>query len=132
MTVLSIDTNIVLRLLTADEPIQTARARALVENSPVRVSTTVVLEAEWVLRRGYRLDRGAVLSGLRALLGIPNLVLDELDRVLEALELAEAGLDFADALHVAAAKECEAFVTFDRALIRGAARTLVNPPVREP
>jgi predicted nucleic acid-binding protein len=33
-----------------------------------------------------------------------------------------SGLDFADALHLAAARDCEAFVTFDQALVKSATR----------
>ena len=48
-----------------------------------------------------------------------------------ALDWAEQGVDFADALHLAAAQAQEGFVTFDKALAR-AARRLGGPPVRGP
>jgi predicted nucleic acid-binding protein len=48
--------------------------------------------------------------------------------VAQALVWAEAGVDFADALHLASAASCEAFVTFDKQLARRA-RGLVGPRV---
>jgi predicted nucleic acid-binding protein len=40
-------------------------------------------------------------------------------------------MDFADALHLAAAQDCDGFATFDRKLARTAA-ALGAKPVREP
>jgi predicted nucleic acid-binding protein len=54
------------------------------------------------------------------------------DRVALALDWCEAGLDFADALHLAAVVEGETFVTFDQSLIRHAARLGLPVPVRAP
>ena len=47
-----------------------------------------------------------------------------------ALDWAEGGLDFADALHLAAAREHAGFVSFDKALVRAARR--LNVVAREP
>jgi predicted nucleic acid-binding protein len=44
------------------------------------------------------------------------------DAVKRALDYAEHGLDVADALHLAQAAECEAFVTLDKPLARKARR----------
>jgi len=49
----AIDTNIVVRLLTADEPEQAAAAKRIIEHGDVFLGATVLLEAEWVLRAGY-------------------------------------------------------------------------------
>ena len=50
---IAIDTNLVVRYLSGDHPEQSARARALVDQNPVFVGLTVVLEVEWVLRSAY-------------------------------------------------------------------------------
>lgn len=118
---LAIDTNVVVRLLTADEPDQTAAARALLAENTVFASTTVILEAEWVLRSAYRLSAGEALQGLGAFLGLPSVTVQEPERVARALDWAGRGMDFADALHLAGAAACEAFATFDRRLARAAA-----------
>jgi len=47
---IAVDTNIVVRLLTNDDPEQAGRAAAVVKNGPVFIPKTVVLETEWVLR----------------------------------------------------------------------------------
>jgi predicted nucleic-acid-binding protein len=47
---LAVDTNVVVRYLTADDPEQFARAVAVVEGAETFVSLTVLLETEWVLR----------------------------------------------------------------------------------
>ena len=128
---LAIDTNIVVRLLTGDHPDQSARARTLIESHRVLAPTTVVLESEWVLRGAYGLARDDVIPALRAFAGLPNVTLEEPERVAAALDWAEGGMDFADAMHLAAAAGCEAFVTFDRRMVR-ASEGLDTPAVREP
>ena len=53
------------------------------------------------------------------------------EAVWAALDDYAAGVDFADALHVRGVADCDAFLTFDRKLIRTAA-DLNSVPVREP
>ena len=126
--VLAIDTNVVVRLLIDDEPGQAAKARSLIETEQVFVASTVLLEAEWVLRSGYGLDRFAVISSLTAFVGLSQVKLEDPARTERALRWALAGMDFADALHLAAGEGCEAFATFDRRLAKAA--TAEGPPVR--
>ena len=47
---LAIDTNLIVRYLTGDHPKQSAKAKALIDGNDVFVCTTVLLEADWVLR----------------------------------------------------------------------------------
>ncbi len=118
---LAIDTNVVVRYLTGDHPEQSLRARQIIDGQAVFVATTVLLEVEWVLRsaRGYRPERLA--AALAAFGGLPTVTLEDPARIAAALEGMVNGLDFADALHLAAARDCEAFVTFDRAFTKAAA-----------
>ena len=51
---LAVDTNVIVRYLTGDDAEQFAKASALIRSEDVYVCTTVLLETEWVLRRGYR------------------------------------------------------------------------------
>lgn len=117
----AIDTNIVVRLLTNDDPDQVARARRVLETGDVLVSTTVLLEAEWVLRSAYGLAPQDILRQLRAFVGLPGITVEDPLRIADALDWAAQGLDFADALHLAGARGCDAFVTFDQRLTRLAA-----------
>lgn len=114
----AIDTNIVVRFLTGEDHLQTEISRRVVASEPVFVATTVVLETAWVLRSVYGFARADVTGALRAFAGLPTVELEDPDRVIQALENADKGMDFADALHLGAADHCEAFLTFDRKFIR--------------
>jgi predicted nucleic-acid-binding protein len=122
---LAVDTNIVVRYLTGDDALQARRARTLVDNNRVFVATTVVLESEWVLR-SYRLTRERILEQLGGFIRLPTVTMEHPMRVSKSLAWAVAGMDFADALHLAAAEDCEALVTFDRDFVK-AARGLAAP-----
>ena len=54
--------------------------------------------------------------------GLPTVQFEHPDRLAEALSAVQGGMDFADALHRAAAGDCEAFVTFDQDLIKAAGK----------
>ncbi len=118
----AVDTNVVVRLVTSDDPLQTARAAALFARQDIFVPVTVVLETEWVLRRGYRYSMAQIADAFRAIIGLPGVTVERSDQVFRALDLCEAGMDFADALHFCAMPEGAVFATFDRALHRIATR----------
>lgn len=127
----AVDTNVVVRYLAGDDPDQAARARAVIDAGDVLLSTTVLLETEWVLRSVYGLDRVQAAAALAAFVGLPGVSVEDPARLAEALSHAKAGMDFADALHLAAAERCEALVTFDRrfiALAAGGTVPVVEPP----
>jgi len=128
---LAIDTNILLRFLTDDDAEQSPQARAFIEQNDILISSTVMLEAEWVLRSTYRLNKADVISRLSAFAGLPRVTLQEPDRVARALAWSQAGLDFADALHLACDAGCEALVTFDRRLAAAPAQPGALP-IRTP
>jgi predicted nucleic-acid-binding protein len=128
---LAIDTNVIVRLLTNDERDQAAKAKALIAENDVFVATTILLETEWVLRGAYGLTKTDVIGALRAFAGLPTVMLEDSVRIEAALTWAAGGMDFADALHLAAAEGCGAFVTFDRRLVKAAAK-MENRVVREP
>ena len=61
----AIDTNVVVRVLTGDDPVQSARARAILEAGDVFIPLTVILETEWVLRSIFRLGTAEVVEAFR-------------------------------------------------------------------
>ena len=128
----SLDTNVVLRFVTRDHPVQSLKARDLIEAGPVWVSKTVILETEWVLRSGYEKERGEIVGILRAFLGLPQITVEDPDGTALALELYAGGFDFADALHLVTSRRIAHFATFDKELRRRAARVPGLPPVIEP
>ena len=125
---LAADTNVVVRLLVAADDLgQGRKARRLFEQNEVFISTTVLVETEWVLRGVFHFDRKSVVAALRRLAGLPSVVLEEVRRVAQAIEWCEEGMDFADALHLAAAGHADAFVTFDQKLAASARRLDAGP-----
>jgi predicted nucleic acid-binding protein len=128
---LAVDTNVIVRYLTADHPEQFATASALIHGEDVYVCTTVLLETEWVLRRGYRFSRDQIIAALTAFAGLPRVTLEDPALAAKALDWTRAGLDFADALHLAKAEGCEAFVSFDQRFAT-VANTLSGVKVRAP
>lgn len=111
---LAIDTNVIVRYLTGDHPQQAAQAQALIDGEDVYVCITVLLETEWVLRSAYGFARARLAEALRAFAGLPRVTLEDAALATKALDWMGRGLDFADALHLAAAQGCEAFVSFDQ------------------
>ncbi len=127
----AIDTNIVVRFLTADDARQAKAARGVIEQGDLFIATTVVLESEWVLRAGYGFGAAQIAAGLRGLGGLAGITLEEPARVAQALDWMGEGMDFADALHLAGSSHCSAFVSFDRKLAKRA-KSLGAVPVEAP
>lgn len=127
---LAIDTNVVVRVLTADDPAQSPIARAFIDSNPVFVSLTVLLECEWVLRSSYDHPPESICHLLRTFIRLPTVTVESPALVASAFELVETGMDFADALHLCSAEACDALVTFDRKLGK-TARSLGIETVRE-
>jgi predicted nucleic-acid-binding protein len=117
----AIDTNIVIRLLMGDDDDQSRRARAVVQGGDIFIATTVLLESEWVLRSGFGLRPTEIREALELLAGLAGVTVEEPARLAQALDWMADGMDFADALHLAKARDCTAFLTFDRRLIAAAA-----------
>ena len=125
---LAVDANLVVRYLLRDESVQTPGAEKAIRDREILLPLTAAQESFWVLTKMYRLPEREVLTALRRFCALPNVKAQEPEQLAQALIWAETGLDFADALHLAAAKDGEAFLTFDRDLIRAAAST--KPPAR--
>jgi len=128
---LAIDTNILVRYLTGDHPEQSARARKLVDENEIYVSRTVMLESEWVLRSVYDFSAPEIARALRRFAGLEQVSVESPADIAIALDRTEAGMDFADALHLSSLGACEALVTFDRKFIKAAQASGVMQ-VREP
>ncbi|MBV8202303.1 MAG: type II toxin-antitoxin system VapC family toxin [Acidobacteria bacterium] len=113
---IALDTNVVVRILTADDPLQLAAARRTMRSAPLFLSKTVLLETEWVLRYSYEIDRKKIGEALRKLIRYRRMEVEDLPAVIEALAWHAKGVDFADALHLASSKPAGVLVTFDRKL----------------
>lgn len=129
----ALDTNVLARFFVDDpDDAQSARQRpAAVAALSQRcfVPMSVVLEFEWVLRGFYELPRRDVSRVLRALASIEHLTLEDASALRAALDAFDAGLDFADALHLARSARASAFSTFDRRLAARARALGLTPAV---
>ncbi|HEY0878172.1 MAG TPA: type II toxin-antitoxin system VapC family toxin [Zeimonas sp.] len=123
---IGLDTNVLVRYLAQDDPVQSARAtrlmeRELSERARGFVSLPVLLETCWVLKRLYKATEAEILATVRDLLDARQVVVARRAVVSAALaRLSDAGGDFADALIAECATEagCERTVTFDRNALR--------------
>ena len=112
----AVDTNILVRFLTADDPKQARTAKRVMEAGDIFIGVTVILETEWVLRAGYGFTPNVIATGLRGIGGLPGITIEEPAEVAQALDWMVEGMDFADALHLTRSNHCNAFVTFDKKL----------------
>ena len=116
-----LDTNVLLRLLLADDPRQAARARewlhAQASGQRRLINRIVLCELVWTLRRGYRFDRERITEVIVRLLKSHDMLVEDYDSVVLALELYRTShADFADCLLGVSnrALGCSATATFDR------------------
>jgi predicted nucleic-acid-binding protein len=107
------DTNILVRLITLDDPTQAAKAQRVIEQETVWVGITVLLELVWVLGSTHRYRRVHLHSVLSQLLEAPTFVVEDEAMVARALAWFLQGGDFADALHLARSQSKGRFLTFD-------------------
>jgi predicted nucleic-acid-binding protein len=117
---IAVDTNLVVRILTNDDPNQARRAVKILKSDDIFIPKTVLLETEWVLRHAYEIKSSKIIIGFQKLIGLPNVRVEDPDSVYQAISWYENKLDFADALHLASSKKCASFATFDSSLIKKA------------
>jgi predicted nucleic-acid-binding protein len=121
--VIAADTNVIIRLLTGDDPHQAEQARRLFETETIFLPKTVLLEAEWVLRRLYHLEPLPVTNALNGLISLPNVRCEDEPVLRLALNWKSDGMDFTDALHLASSRAASRFATFDLRMIKTAVKT---------
>lgn len=118
----AVDTNVLVRLLTGDEPRQSAAARSLFAHQKIWIAKSVLLETACVLGSLYAFEQEAIRVALVKLLGLKNVQAEDQPAVAEAFDLWAKGVDFADALHLSSRPPDAAFVSFDRAFVKRAQR----------
>ena len=126
---IALDTNLLARLLLADDKRQHARVVQLLAgtqdfNAPV----TAMLELVWVLEVNG-VATSDIVRGLNLLLGLPNFKSQQADALRQAVAAYAQGLDFADALHMALSRGSQELATFDKDFARKAAKLGLLPPV---
>lgn len=126
---IALDTSVVVRVLTRDDPKQTEIASRVMATEHLWLCKSVLLETEWVLRHRYRLRREAIDHAFRRLLGFRRLEVEDRAVVGRAMSWYSRGMDFADALHLASSRSALQFVTFDRDLATTARQVQDCPTV---
>jgi predicted nucleic-acid-binding protein len=115
----AVDTNVLVRLITRDDPRQTASAENFIDKG-AWVPALVLVEAIRVLGAIYELDSKDQAKAIQMLLDHRELVLDEREIVGAALELfrARPALGFSDCFVLEAARKAGHLPlgTFDRNL----------------
>lgn len=117
---IAVDTNVLVRFLTGDDPQQFKKALRLFETHQVFIPDTVVLEAEWVLRFAYEFSSTEICEAFNRLFGLPNVHCSDPTLIAQAILWHQHGLDFADAIHLALSQKKDRFFTFDTKFIRKA------------
>lgn len=111
---ITLDANLLARLLLRDHAQQQAPVRQLLEQpQDFTAPVTVMLELVWVLEvNGCSADD--IVQGLTLLLGLPNFEPAHPEALRRALQWYRQGMDFADALHLALSRASQQGSTFDK------------------
>lgn len=116
----AVDTNVLARFVLRDDDAQADQATAMLL-TPKWVTLTVWLELGCVLGKQLKLQRDVVADALETLLGLDSIHTADRAGMLWAVERFRAGADWADVIHLVAARDnAEAFSTFDLKLKRHA------------
>ena len=119
---IGIDTNVLVRVIVADDPKQAAVARDFIRDhctpdDPGFVSNVVLAELAWILARGYGYSRTDIAGAIERILETVQLQVESSTDVAAALVDYRSGpAGFTDCLigHVNRTAECSHTVTFDR------------------
>jgi predicted nucleic-acid-binding protein len=123
---IGLDTNVLVRYLAQDDPVQSPKATELIErqlgeDNPGFISVVAIAEAVWVLERPYGLVIEAIAAAIERTLQADALVVENEQEVFTAMvALKERRGSFADALIGALGEKagCSHTLTFDRQTLR--------------
>ncbi len=130
---IGLDTNILIRYLTQDDPIQSAKATEILEHRLTLknrgfVSVVAMVETVWVLERAYDLTAPEIATAVERMLQVEVLAVENEQEVFTAMIALKQGRgSFADALiaELGARADCTRTLTFDRKAARLSAFRLV-------
>jgi predicted nucleic-acid-binding protein len=123
---IGLDTNILVRYLTQDDPGQSPRATELIErrltdDNPGFISVVAMTETVWVLERAYRFSNVRIAEVIERLLQTSVLVVENEAEVFAAMTVLQEGSgSFADALigELGDGAGCSVTLTFDQKAAR--------------
>jgi predicted nucleic-acid-binding protein len=122
-----IDTNLLVRFLTGDDPSKANDVKRLLlraERGEIRllIPSVVIAELVWVLQSFYKLERSEIVPLLNAILRTRGVEVSDKIVVTDAIAIyRDRAVDFIDAWIVAFSKAAEvrAIYTFDRKHFKG-------------
>jgi predicted nucleic-acid-binding protein len=121
-----LDTNVIVRYLTQDDPLQSPLARQFIEDwlteeDPGFISLVATVETVWVLQSSYGFGDEEIAAAIERLLQADVLVVENEQEVFTAMIALKEGYgSFADALigALGAKAGCSRTLTFDRKALR--------------
>jgi predicted nucleic-acid-binding protein len=118
--VIGLDTNILVRYIAQDDPVQSPKATALIESLSSDesgfISLVAIVELVWVMERCYAATKAELIAILDKLLRVRELCVENADVIFNAVRsYARSNADFADCLIERSGHRanCERTVTFD-------------------
>lgn len=130
---IGLDTNILVRYIAQDDPLQSPKATKLMESltveAPGFLPIIALVEIVWVLSGRYNADRDRLRQIVETLLRTKELQLEKADTVWRALRLfASSKADFADCLIERSSfdAKCEYTITFDTTAAKTAGMRLLE------
>ncbi|MBI2838939.1 MAG: type II toxin-antitoxin system VapC family toxin [Acidobacteria bacterium] len=128
---IALDTNILIRFITKDDPRQAAQVERFLRVSKEEffVGVPVVLELVWLLDRHFGYARGEIAQVLRAFYERKDFVFEDEAHVMAAVSAFEDGADFAGHIIVEGARSsvCSKLVTFDSDVIHRHPEFAIRP-----
>ena len=123
---IGLDTNILIRYLTQDDPVQSRKATEVMERRldpthPGFVSVVTMAETVWVLDRAYGLTDQEIAAAVERILQVEVLLVENEQEVFAAMVAVKQGRGaFADALiaELGARAGCGHTLTFDKKALR--------------
>jgi len=124
MTMVGLDTNVLVRFLTQDDPSQSRKASSEIEGAADRgaalfVTNVVLCELVWVLEDAYGYSRRRIQKVLDSILRSAQLEFENKETIWLAFgDYSDGKADFSDYLvgRVGAQAGCAETLTFDKAL----------------
>lgn len=114
------DTNMLVRIVTEDDPIQSAIAEGILDSAAlVAMPLPALTEFCWVLASVYKYSDAEIASAVRTLTDAENVATD-LPAIEAGLALLEAGGDFADGViaHMGRWLGAETLMSFDKTAVK--------------
>ncbi|MGC2297566.1 MAG: type II toxin-antitoxin system VapC family toxin [Acidobacteriaceae bacterium] len=123
---IGLDTNILVRYITLDDPVQAARAAQIIErqltlDKPGFASLVTMVELAWVLESFYEFSGEQIAAAIERMLQTPTLSVQNEREVFPAMmALRNNTASFSDALigALGARAGCSSTLTFDRKAAR--------------